>query len=92
MIEADPNRSFVVDVFDAGSNQKVSVKSANIIIVIIVVLFVKIPPVFFFSLFKILDAALKQFKSLAPKTAALLFSVDEENSKIICLAQVPKVC
>ncbi|KAL9974137.1 hypothetical protein ACROYT_G011141 [Oculina patagonica] len=60
MIEADPNRSFVVDVFDAGSNQKV------------------------------LDAALKQFKSLAPKTAALLFSVDEENSKIICLAQVPK--
>lgn len=60
MIEADNNRSFVVDVFDAGSNQK------------------------------ILDAALKQFKSLAPKTAALLFSVDEENSKIICLAQVPK--
>ncbi|KAJ7374691.1 Alanine--tRNA ligase, cytoplasmic [Desmophyllum pertusum] len=60
MIEADSNRSFVVDVFDAGSNSK------------------------------ILDAALKQFKSLAPKTAALLFSVDEENSKIICLAQVPK--
>jgi len=60
MIDADNNRSFVVDVFDAGSNQK------------------------------ILDAALKQFKSLAPKTAALLFSVDEENSKIICLAQVPK--
>ena len=24
MIEADPNRSFVVDVFDAGSNSKVS--------------------------------------------------------------------
>lgn len=27
MIEADPNRSYVVDVFEAGSNQKVSVKS-----------------------------------------------------------------
>lgn len=25
MIEADPNRSYVVDVFEAGSNQKVSV-------------------------------------------------------------------
>ncbi|CAH3042742.1 unnamed protein product [Pocillopora meandrina] len=60
IVEADPNRSFVVDVFDAGSNSK------------------------------ILDAAMKQFKSLAPKMAALLFSVDEENSKIICLAQVPK--
>ncbi|XP_067053793.1 alanine--tRNA ligase, cytoplasmic-like [Acropora muricata] len=60
IIEADGNRSFVVDVFDAGSNQK------------------------------ILDAALKQFKTLAPTTATLLFSVDEENSKIICLAQVPK--
>ncbi|XP_073233426.1 alanine--tRNA ligase, cytoplasmic-like [Porites lutea] len=60
MIAEDSNRTFVVDVFDAGSNQKV------------------------------LDAALKQFKSLAPKTAALLFSVDEDNGKIICLAQVPK--
>lgn len=27
MIEADPNRSYVVDVFEAGSNQKVSFKS-----------------------------------------------------------------
>ena len=44
-----------------------------------------------FFTFKVLDAALKQFKSLAPKTAALLFSVDEDNGKIICLAQVPKV-
>ena len=40
---------------------------------------------------QILDAALKQFKNLAPKTAALLFSVDEEKAKIICLAAVPKV-
>ena len=24
MIEADPNRSYIVDVFEAGSNQKVS--------------------------------------------------------------------
>ncbi|KAK2548128.1 Alanine--tRNA ligase [Acropora cervicornis] len=60
IVEAGGNRSFVVDVFDTGSNQK------------------------------ILDAALKQFKTLAPTTATLLFSIDEENSKIICLAQVPK--
>lgn len=60
IIEADGHMTFVVDVFQAGSNQK------------------------------ILDAALKQFKNLAPTTAVLLFSVDEENAKIICLAQVPK--
>lgn len=29
MIEADPNRSFVVDVFDADSNQKVCMDSDN---------------------------------------------------------------
>ena len=27
MIEADPNRSYIVDVFEAGSNQKVSFNS-----------------------------------------------------------------
>ena len=27
MIEADPNRSYIVDVFEAGSNQKVSFKN-----------------------------------------------------------------
>ncbi|XP_071479639.1 alanine--tRNA ligase, cytoplasmic-like [Diadema antillarum] len=39
---------------------------------------------------KALDAALKEFKSQSPKTAAMLFSVDEEAKKILCLAQVPK--
>ncbi|PIK53894.1 putative alanine--tRNA ligase, cytoplasmic [Apostichopus japonicus] len=42
------------------------------------------------SISKALDAALKQYKSKSPKTAAMLFSIDEENSKILCLAQVPK--
>lgn len=42
------------------------------------------------SMSKALDAALKVYKSKSPKTAAMLFSVDEENSKILCLAQVPK--
>jgi alanyl-tRNA synthetase len=39
---------------------------------------------------KALDAALKQFRSLAPQTAALLFSVDRDNKKIVCLSSVPK--
>lgn len=39
---------------------------------------------------KALDAALKEFKSLSPQTSAMLFSVDQETSKILCLAQVPK--
>ena len=38
-----------------------------------------------------LDSALKQFKSSAPNTAVLLLSVDHDNNKILCLAQVPKV-
>lgn len=59
---------------------------------VLMVLFMVLLPVILCFLVKILDAALKQFKSLAPKTPVLLFSVDEENSKIICLAQVPKVC
>lgn len=40
---------------------------------------------------KALDAALKEFKSKSPKTSAMLFSVDQEANKIVCLAQVPKV-
>lgn len=43
------------------------------------------------SISKALDAALKQYKSKSPQTAAMLFSVDKENSKILCLAQVPQV-
>ncbi|XP_030830999.1 alanine--tRNA ligase, cytoplasmic [Strongylocentrotus purpuratus] len=39
---------------------------------------------------KALDAALKEFKSKSPKTSAMLFSVDQEANKIVCLAQVPK--
>ncbi|XP_041454380.1 LOW QUALITY PROTEIN: alanine--tRNA ligase, cytoplasmic-like [Lytechinus variegatus] len=39
---------------------------------------------------KALDAALKEFKSKSPKTSAMLVSVDQEASKILCLAQVPK--
>ena len=41
---------------------------------------------------KALDAALKEFKSSSPQTSAMLFSTDEETGKILCLAQVPKVC
>lgn len=40
---------------------------------------------------KALDSALKQFKSDAPNTAAMLFSVDGENGKLVCLCQVPDV-
>ena len=38
-----------------------------------------------------LDAALKLFKSQAPNTAAMLFSVDHDNNKVICLCIVPNV-
>ena len=38
-----------------------------------------------------LDAAMKQFKSLAPNTAVLLFSEDSDAKKIVCMAQVPQV-
>ena len=40
---------------------------------------------------KALDAALKLIKSKAPNTAAMLFSVDRDNNKIICLCIVPNV-
>jgi len=39
---------------------------------------------------KALDGALKQYKALSPATAAMFFSVDVENCKIICLTSVPK--
>ncbi|XP_072013777.1 alanine--tRNA ligase, cytoplasmic-like [Amphiura filiformis] len=39
---------------------------------------------------KALDAALKEYKSGSKKTAAILFSVDDDLGKILCLAQVPK--
>ncbi|XP_038069609.1 alanine--tRNA ligase, cytoplasmic-like [Patiria miniata] len=39
---------------------------------------------------KALDAALKEYKSGSPNTAAILFSMDAEVGKILCMAQVPK--
>lgn len=39
---------------------------------------------------KALDGALKQVKTLAPKTAAIFFSVDFDVNKIVVLAAVPK--
>jgi len=59
-IEANPDQTFVVHEFQAGSNAKA------------------------------LDGALKQFRSLSPKTAVMLFSVDSDANKIICLSSVPK--
>ena len=38
-----------------------------------------------------LDAALKQVKTLAPNMAAMFFSIDHDNNKILCLCQVPNV-
>lgn len=40
---------------------------------------------------KALDAILKLFKAKAPSMAVLLFSVDKDNGKILCLATVPQV-
>ncbi|XP_077983533.1 alanine--tRNA ligase, cytoplasmic-like [Glandiceps talaboti] len=39
---------------------------------------------------KALDAALKEYRTLSPQTAAMLFSVDDDVRKIICLCHVPK--
>ncbi|EDV25551.1 uncharacterized protein TRIADDRAFT_23916 [Trichoplax adhaerens] len=39
---------------------------------------------------KVLDSALKQFHSIAPNTAAMLFSVDSEGRRVTCLCQVPE--
>jgi len=60
MIEANPNQSFIVHEFKAGSNAKA------------------------------LDAAMKQYKALSPKTSAMFFSVDQDAGKILCMSCVPK--
>jgi len=60
MIEGNPDQSFIVHEFMAGSNAKA------------------------------LDAAMKQYKSLSPKTSAMFFSVDKEAGKILCMSCVPK--
>ncbi|KAL4234586.1 hypothetical protein ACF0H5_006227 [Mactra antiquata] len=39
---------------------------------------------------KALDAAMKQYKASSPDTAAMFFSVDNDNNKIICMSCVPK--
>lgn len=39
---------------------------------------------------KALDTALKQVRSISPKTAALFLTEDEDSKKIFCLASVPK--
>ncbi|XP_022668441.1 alanine--tRNA ligase, cytoplasmic-like isoform X1 [Varroa jacobsoni] len=39
---------------------------------------------------KALDIVLKQIRALAPSAAAMLFSVDEERGRLICLCGVPK--
>ncbi|GFO25320.1 alanine--tRNA ligase, cytoplasmic-like [Plakobranchus ocellatus] len=39
---------------------------------------------------KALDAAMKQYKALSPRTSAMFFSVDQEASKILCMSCVPK--
>ena len=44
----------------------------------------------FCYVWKALDGAMKHFKTL-PNTAAMLFSVDEENKKLLCYCQVPEV-
>uniref|UniRef100_H2Y7J6 Alanine--tRNA ligase n=1 Tax=Ciona savignyi TaxID=51511 RepID=H2Y7J6_CIOSA len=38
---------------------------------------------------KSLNEALKMYKSESPQTSVMLFSIDKEASKIICLSQVP---
>lgn len=43
------------------------------------------------GLTKALDAAMKQFKSLAPNMGVLLLSEDKDAHKIVCMAQVPQV-
>ena len=40
---------------------------------------------------KALDNAMKQFKAVSPTTSAMIFSVDEEEGKILCMSCVSKV-
>lgn len=42
-------------------------------------------------LFQALNESLKLLKTQSPQTAAMLFTVDNEAGKIICLCQVPQV-
>ena len=42
------------------------------------------------SIAKALDGAMKQYKALSPKTAAMFFSVDTEANKILCMSSAPK--
>ncbi|KAL3280531.1 hypothetical protein HHI36_003763 [Cryptolaemus montrouzieri] len=39
---------------------------------------------------KALDSALKQVRTLSPKTSALFVTVDEDSKKMFCLSSVPK--
>ncbi|XP_041375479.1 alanine--tRNA ligase, cytoplasmic-like [Gigantopelta aegis] len=39
---------------------------------------------------KALDAAMKQYKTLSPETAAIFFSTDPDAGKILCMSCVPK--
>lgn len=39
---------------------------------------------------KALDAAMKQYKTLSPETAALFFTVDQSAGKIVCMSCTPK--
>lgn len=39
---------------------------------------------------KALDAAMKQYKASSPETAAMFFTVDNDNNKILCMSCVPK--
>ncbi|CAL1544361.1 unnamed protein product [Lymnaea stagnalis] len=39
---------------------------------------------------KALDAAMKQYKTSSPQTAAMFFSVDQDAGKILCMSCVPK--
>lgn len=39
---------------------------------------------------KALDSALKAVRTISPSTAAMFFSVDTDNHKILCLSSVPK--
>ena len=38
-----------------------------------------------------LDAAMKQYKTLSPRTACMFFSVDDDIGKILCMSCVPSV-
>ncbi|XP_018495959.1 alanine--tRNA ligase, cytoplasmic [Galendromus occidentalis] len=39
---------------------------------------------------KALDAVMKQIRTLSPNASAMLFSIDEEKKRLVCLSSVPK--